>query len=160
LEFGCNGTVRLDLENDPQPDAAVFIDSGHGGQAVVSDDDFIEGAPELMADVSSGADWFDLGTKLNVYRRNGVREYVVWRVLNQEVDWFVLREGNYERLIPSADGLLKSEVFPGLWLNVPALLAGNMAAVLATVPKGLATAEHAAFVERLASSGTAKNAQD
>jgi hypothetical protein len=160
VEVGGNSSARLDLDNEPQPDALMFIDPARGGQARISLDDYIEGAPELVGEVSASSVSIDLGIKLNVYRRNGVREYVVWRVLNQEVDWFVLREGNYERLNPSADGLLKSEVFPGLWLDVPALVRGDMAAVLATVLKGLATAEHAAFVERLAASGTAKNAQD
>jgi len=64
-----------------------------------------------------------------------VREYLVWRVLEQAVDWFVLRAGQYERLVPDAQGVLRSEVFPGLWL--------------ATVHHGLASPEHAAFVARL-----------
>ena len=92
---------------------------------------------------------YDLHTKLHVYRRNGVREYVVWRVLDREVDWFVWRQGEYQRLAPDADGLLKSEVFPGLWLDANALVRGDLSAVLAAVQRGGETSEHTAFVQRL-----------
>ncbi|MGQ4810223.1 hypothetical protein NKDENANG_03672 [Candidatus Entotheonellaceae bacterium PAL068K] len=69
-----------------------------------------------MVEVASSSASYDLHAKLQVYRRGGVREYVVWQVLDQEVDWFVLREGQYERLQPDIDGCLRSEVFAGLWL--------------------------------------------
>jgi hypothetical protein len=90
-----------------------------------------------------------LHAKLHVYRRNGVREYVVWRVLEQAIDWFVLRAGRYERLPVDANGLLRSEVFPGLWLDAAALVRGELATVLAIVQQGLGSPEHTAFVERL-----------
>src|SRR5262245_42047125 len=80
-DFGDNGSVRLDLDNEPQPDAYLLIRSERGGQARISEDDFVEGAPELVAEVASSSVSYDLGKKLHVYRRNGVREYVVWRVL-------------------------------------------------------------------------------
>jgi hypothetical protein len=84
-----------------------------------------------------------------VSRRNGVREYVVWRVLDRAVDWFVLRDGQYERLRPSGAGLLCSETCPGLWLDVAALLRGDVAGVLAAVQRGFISLEHNAFVPRL-----------
>ena len=149
VEFGDNGSIRLDLDNEPQPDAYLMIDSRHGGRARISDDDYIEGAPELIAEISASSVSFDLGRKLHVYRRNGVREYLVWRVQDQAIDWFVLREGQYERMTPGADGLLRSEVFPGLWLDASALLRGDLATVLARAQDGLASAEHAAFAARL-----------
>jgi hypothetical protein len=79
----------------------------------------------------------------------GVREYVAWRVLNREIDWFVLRAGQYERLPLDANGLLRSEVFAGLWLDPTALLQGHLARVLAVVQHGLASPKHATFVARL-----------
>jgi hypothetical protein len=79
-----------------------------------------------------------------------VREYIVWRVLDRRIDWFVLRDGRYVPLAADAEGIFRSEVFPGLWLDAPALLRGDLAAVLACVQRGTATPEHAAFVERLA----------
>ncbi|MBI3330470.1 MAG: Uma2 family endonuclease [Nitrospinae bacterium] len=144
-----NSTVRLDLDNEPQPDALLLIDPSCGGQTRVSPDDYIEGAPELVAEVASSSVSYDLHAKLHVYRRNGVREYIVWRVLDEAIDWFVLRAGQYERLPVDPNGLLRSEVFPGLWLDPEALVRGDLATVLAIVQQGLASPEHATFVTRL-----------
>ena len=144
-----NSTVRLDMDNEPQPDLLLLIDPACGGQTRISDDDYVEDAPELVVEVASSSASYDLSVKANVYRRNGVREYVVVRVLDREVDWFVLRQGQYERLLPDASGIFKSEVFSGLWLDPEALLRGDLATVLESLQKGLATPEHAALVKRL-----------
>jgi Uma2 family endonuclease len=149
VEASDNVTVRLDLDNEPQPDALLFIDPTCGGQARIDADGYIEDAPELVAEVASSSASYDLHAKLRVYRRNGVREYIVWRVLEREIDWFVLRAGQYERLSLGAEGLYCSEVFPGLWLDPAALLRGDLATVLAVVQRGLASPEHAAFAVRL-----------
>jgi Uma2 family endonuclease len=149
VEVGDNSSVRLDLDNEPQPDALLFIDPSCGGQVRISDDGIIEGAPELVAEVASSSVSYDLHVKLHVYRRNGVREYIVWRVLEQAVDWFVLRNEQYQRMPLDAQGLVHSEVFPGLWLEPAALLRGDLATVLTVVQQGLASAEHQAFVARL-----------
>jgi Uma2 family endonuclease len=149
VEASDNVTVRLDLDNEPQPDVLLFIDPACGGQALIDADGYIAGAPELVAEVASSSASYDLYAKLRVYRRNGVREYIVWRVLDKEIDWFVLRAGQYERLPLDAEGLYRSEVFPGLWLDPAALLRGDLATVLAIVQRGLTSPEHAAFVARL-----------
>lgn len=146
---GDNSTVLLDLDNSPQPDGLLFIEPGHGGRAIMSDDDYIDGAPDLVAEVAASSVSYDLHDKLNAYRRNGVREYVVHRVLDQTVDWFVLREGRFERLEPAEDGLLRSTIFPGLWLDPAALVRGDAATVLAVVQRGVASPEHAEFVAKL-----------
>ncbi|MGO9601536.1 MAG: Uma2 family endonuclease [Isosphaeraceae bacterium] len=145
-----NATVRLDLDNEPQPDAFLIIDPARGGQARISPDDYLEGAPELVAEVASSSASYDLHIKLHVYRRSGVREYLVWRVLDRQIDWFVLREGEYEALAPGSDGILKSTVFPGLWLDPSALLRGDLASVLAILDQGVHSPEHAEFLDRLA----------
>jgi hypothetical protein len=80
-------------------------------------DHYIDGSPEWVGEVSTSSVSFDLHTKFHVYRRNGVREYVVWRVRDQEVDWFVLQGSEFQRLAPDADGILRSRIFPGLWLR-------------------------------------------
>jgi Uma2 family endonuclease len=85
--------------------------------------------------------------KKNAYRRNGVQEYTVWQVLDQKLDWFVLREGEYCLQMVDDRGILRSEVFPGLWLAVSSLLAGDMATVLAVVQEGLQSPDHAALVQ-------------
>ncbi len=139
-----NATMRLDLDNEPQPDVMLRI--VHGGQSRVDVDGFIEGAPELVAEVASSSVAYDLHQKLDVYRRHGVREYIVWRTQDNAIDWFILREGRYERLPLNAQGLYKSETFPGLWLDPTALLSDDLATVLKVLGEGTSSQEHAQFV--------------
>ncbi len=87
---------------------------------------------------------------MNAYCRNGVREYLVWRVQDGEIDWFILREGRFDRLLPHADGITRGAVFPGLWLDTAAMLTGAQARVQAVLLDGLAHPTHTAFVARLA----------
>ena len=98
-----NTTVRLDLDNEPQPDQILFLEPSHGGQVEIDGDGYITGAPELVVEVSGSTVSIDLGKKLDVYRRNGVKEYVVWRVFDEAIDWFCLRNGNFELLVPLGD---------------------------------------------------------
>jgi Uma2 family endonuclease len=142
-----NTTVRLDFDNEVQPDVLLRLE--RGGRSEIGPDGYVEGAPELVVEVAASSASYDLHDKLRAYRRNGVQEYVVWRMLDGALDWLILREGSYEQLSPDQAGVVRSEVFPGLWLAVPALLAGDLAAVLATLQEGLASPEHAAFVARL-----------
>ena len=144
-----NATVRLDLDNETQPDVLLRIEPQAGGQSRVSDDDYLEGAPELVVEIAASSATYDLHDKLRVYRRNGVREYVVWRVHDWQVDWFVLADDEYRRLELDAGGILHSTVFPGLRLDGDALLAGDVAAALAELRRGLDTDEHAEFAKRL-----------
>jgi len=149
VDGGDNASLRLDLDNEPQPDGFLMVLPSHGGQARVDEDDYIAGAPELVAEVASSSVSYDLHAKLHVYRRSGVREYLVWQVREQAIDWLALREGQYEPLAPGADGILRSEVFPGLWLDPTALLRGDIATVLRVLDAGLASPEHPEFVARL-----------
>lgn len=150
VKLGDNATVRLDADNEVQPDALLRLERACGGASWISEDDYLEGSPELIVEIAASSASYDLHDKKNIYRRNGVQEYVVWRVDDEAVDWFRLREGVYHRLEYPEDGLLRSRVFPGLHLNVEALLAGDTSGVLATLEKGLETEEHTAFVEQLA----------
>lgn len=149
VRLGDNATVRLDADTEPQPDALLRIEPEVGGHSRISADDYIEGAPELVAEISASTASYDLHEKMDAYRRAGVKEYLVWRVDDGQFDWFVLRDGAYMRLAPDASGEMTSQTFPGLRLAVPALLAGDMAQVVEELQKGLDTAEHAAFVARL-----------
>jgi Uma2 family endonuclease len=149
VDCASDSSARLDLDNMPQPDAMLLILPECGGQCQISEDDYIENAPELVAEVSSSTVSFDLHTKKNVYGRCGVREYIVWRVLDRQIDWFVLSSGEFVRVEPDSSGILKSKVFPGLWLDPAAIIAGSLKKVTAALKQGLATSEHAAFVQRL-----------
>jgi Uma2 family endonuclease len=143
------GTVRLDLDNEVQPDVHLRVASECGGQARVGKSSYVEGAPELIAEVTFSGASYDLHDKLNVYRRSGVREYVAWRLEDGLIDWFISRDGHFVRLSPCSKGVIRSEFFPGLWLDPLALVRGNLGAVQETVKKGLTSPEHAAFVAKL-----------
>jgi Uma2 family endonuclease len=149
VEAGRDGTVRIDFQNEFQPDAALILDPACGGQVRCSQDDYVDGAPELVAEVAASTVSIDLHTKSRVYQRNGVREYLVWRIQDQAFDWFVLRQGKYDRLPPNQAGHYQSDVFPGLWLDPAALVRFDLAAVLQVLQQGLTTPEHAAFVAKL-----------
>jgi Uma2 family endonuclease len=149
VELGDNPTIRLDFDNEPQPDVVLLIEEKAGGQARLSDDDYVEGAPEFVAEIAASSASIDLHDKKRVYRRNGVQEYLVWRVLEQKLDWFSLQEGEYVSLVADENGIIKSLTFPGLWLSVADLLAGNMQSVLAVLQKGLQSDEHGEFLQRL-----------
>jgi Uma2 family endonuclease len=146
---GDNATLRLDLDNEPQPDIYLRIETACGGQSrmVVG---FVEGAPELVVEVAASSASYDLHDKLNAYRRNGVREYVVWRVWDQQIDWFELQRGSFEPLAPDEQGIFRSRVMPGLWLDGPSVVAGDLPRVLDVLNRGIASDEHAAFVAKLA----------
>ncbi len=84
VEVADNTTVRLDLDNEPQPDALLRLDEGVGGRSRISEDDYLEGAPELIVEIAASTASYDLHDKFRAYRRNGVREYLVWVVLEEE----------------------------------------------------------------------------
>jgi Uma2 family endonuclease len=141
-----NSTVRLDLDNEPQPDLALIQLPPREAQARISKDDYIEGAPELVVEVVASSRSYDLHQKKDAYRRNGVQEYLAWIISERRLVWWELREGRYEEIAPDAQGLIKSRVFPGLWLDAKALLSGDMRAVLVALRHGLDSPEQAAFI--------------
>ncbi len=146
IVLGIEPTVRLDPDNEPQPDAVLFIP---GPQASISNDDYIDGAPELIGEVAASGAAIDLHDKKRAYRRNHVQEYLIWRTLEGQFDWFFWRADEYILQQPDQEGILRSKIFPGLWLAVSALLAGDLAAVLSVLQQGLNSSEHQAFVQQL-----------
>lgn len=109
------------------------------------------GAPELAGEIS-----YDLHTKKDAFRKLGVLEYVVWRVEDKALDWFRLRGARYKSLRADAEGVFRSEIFPGLWIDAASLLAGRLQSVPRVLQAGLASAEHQQFVEELAKRREAK----
>lgn len=148
VRLGDNPTVRLDIDNEPQPDAVLLIDASCGGQSRLSYDGYIEGAPELVVEIAASTASIDLRDKKRVYRRNGVKEYLVWQVMEERFDWFRMQDGEYISVAPDAEGIIRSQVFPGLWLAVKALLAGDMVQVIATLQTGLSCSEHQQFLQQ------------
>lgn len=129
VRLGDNATVLLDDNNELQPDACLLREEPGGPR--LTTDGFIERAPQLVVEVPARSVSYDLHDKKEAYRRNGVREYIVWRVLDGLIDWYRLSGGEYEWVEPDDDGVVDSEVFPDLCLDVPRMLAGDLAAVLA-----------------------------
>src|SRR5947209_16988288 len=145
-----NATLRLRLgTNEPQPDAFLRIRPEYGGQSQTSPDGYVVGAPEWIGEVSASTASYDLHAKLLAYQRNGVQEYVVWCVNERLIRWFVLRDGTF-RPTRSRGGVFKSRIFPGLWLDPVAILAGDLAAAIKTLQLGIASDAHRRFVARLA----------
>lgn len=148
LDGGGNATIGLDDLNDPQPDGYCFLPSGVGGRAIITPDGYIKGPPELLIEISASTASLDLNLKFEAYQRNGVREYLVWRVLEKAIDWFVLEGGQYARLTVE-ENVYKSRIFPGLWLNAEALLRRDAKALYATLDLGMATAEYQSFADKV-----------
>lgn len=146
IVLGDSPTVRLDPDNEPQPDAVLFVP---GRQATIGADDYIEGAPELVVEIAASSAAIDLHDKKRAYCRNYVQEYLVWRTLESQFDWFILKGDGYVPLVANDQGFICSQVFPDLWLDVSALLAGDMTTVLASLQNGLNSLEHQEFKQRL-----------
>ncbi len=129
LQMMPEATIRLEGDNDLQPD--VLLRRRDKGSSLISQDWHVHGPPELAVEVAASSASYDLFVKKDAYRRAGVREYLVWQVYNRRVDWWELKSGQYVPIEPGEDGVLESRVFPGLRLNVNALLDGDLAVVLA-----------------------------
>jgi Uma2 family endonuclease len=141
-------TLRIDQDNEPQPDLLLRLE-GARGRSRLDAEGYLVGPPELVVEIAASSVSYDLHQKRHVYRRVGVHEYLVLRVEDAAVDWFGLRGGAYVPLTPGADGVLRSSVFPGLWLDGAALLRGDKAGLRAGLARGLASPEHAAFAASL-----------
>lgn len=151
VKASANSTTRLGVNDIFQPDASLRIIPECGGKARVDARGYLQGPPELVVEIAASTASLDAGEKLNGYRRAGVVECIVWRTEDGELDWWILEGGDYRGLAPEPDGVLRSKQFPGLRLDVRALLAGNDAQVVAALQQGLASPEHANLVAALKS---------
>src|SRR3990172_607884 len=145
-EQGSNATWLM-LEDAPQPDMFARILEAHGGQS--RKEFYFHGAPELVVEICHSSSAYDVNQKMDLYRQAGVQEYVVWLLREREIRWHRLVGGRYEVVPPDADGLVRSRIFPGLWLDARALLDGRFKDALSALERGLAAPEHAAFVAEL-----------
>lgn len=148
-EFMPNLTTVLGGDSEVQPDGVLVIANG---QTRVREDDYLLGPPELVAEVASSTASYDLHSKKRDYERYGVTEYLVIVARQRRVVWFVRENGSFVEMSPDAGGLLKSRVFPGLWLDAEAFLSNDYAKVLATLQDGVTSEAHAAFLRKLSDS--------
>lgn len=149
VKLADNATIILDADNEVQPDVLLRLETNKGGQSRINQKDYVTGAPELVVEIAASSASIDLHEKKHVYRRNGVQEYIVWQIYDGRITWFALHEGEYKELTADKQGIIRSRVFPGLWLAVAAMLGGDLTAVLATVQQGIQTSEHTKFADKL-----------
>jgi Uma2 family endonuclease len=152
LDFGVGASVRFDGKNEYQPDGVLRIIEGKPAGSRIGSDGLIDGAPEFVAEIAVSRAGYDLHEKKAVYQRSLVRGYFVWQVMDCQIHWFALDQGEFVELKPRQDGVICSRAFPGLWLNVEAMLAGKEEKVSRTLDKGIKSPEHRAFLKRLAKS--------
>jgi hypothetical protein len=147
VEVADNMTAILGEEGEPQPDLMLRLLTECGGQSKYNEEDYLVGAPELIAEVAHSSRSIDMNRKRQDYLAAGVQEYLVLCLEEQELHWFHFP--SRRKLKPDRNGLWKPRVFPGLWIDGPALLARDTARLMVAVQQGLATPEHAAFVRQL-----------
>ena len=147
-QSGSNATWLM-LGSAPQPDTFLRIRPSQGGQSG-NEKRYATGAPELAIEVCLTSTEVDFGPKLTLYQRAGVREYITIELFGQRIVWRMLDNGVYAAQQASVDGILRSQVFSGLWLDVAAFWADDGAQMLAVLNTGLASEDHQRFVERLA----------
>lgn len=143
-----NVTIILGAETEPQPDLCLRIEAEHGGRSSVGANEYLVGPPELIIEVAHSSESIDLHAKHADYKIAGVWEYLVLLVREGRLRAFDLPAGR-ERPV-GREGIYKSKVFPGLWIDVASVLAGDKAKALDVLRHGLATPAHGAFVRKLA----------
>jgi hypothetical protein len=148
-DFADNTTNILDDASEPQPDAILIVGPEYGGQTGLDEEGYVIGPAELVAEVAYSSANIDLHAKRLDYESAGVREYVVVLVEPRRVVWFGRRGTRFVERKAEEDGIFRSAVFPGLWLDPVALFAPTTRRLNAVLRQGLATPEHAAFVTKL-----------
>jgi Uma2 family endonuclease len=151
LAAAVNASVRLDGINEYQPDVILWIESGTMARTRIGSKGLLEGRPELVVEIALSSRAYDLHEKKAVYQRNQIPEYLVWEVMDGRLHWFALKEGEYSLIKPRPNGISRSRIFPGLWLDLSALGVGDEKKVFRALNKGLKSLEYQAFVKKLKS---------
>jgi Putative restriction endonuclease len=149
LNLSNHVTWKFDKDNEFQPDCILRIEEDCGGKSWINDADYLEGSPELTVEIAAITASYDLHDKLEMYEQKSVQEYIVWRVLDKQIDWFSLENGKYQRLSANNRGIIESKVFTGLRLNVNALLNDDLTQVLQDLQSGITSKSHKEFVKNL-----------
>jgi Uma2 family endonuclease len=128
-----NATVRMNADNDPQPDLCLLRVNG---QTRFDDEGYILGAPELIVEVAGSSASYDFREKRDVYEAAGVGEYLVFETIEGRIEWWRADNGRFVD-ISQVDGIYKSVLFPGLWLDAEALRAANALKLIQTLEQGM-----------------------
>ncbi len=156
VEAVSNTTTQLDIDNVPQPDTLLRLTEECGGQSRVDEKDYLEGAPELVVEIAASSASIDTREKLRAYRRNAVQEYLIWLVDEKIIRCLRLEAGDYVPVKLDTSGIFRSQVFPGLWLNIDSALRLDTGAVLRTLQAGLRSRPHQQFVAKLRGAKSAR----
>ena len=143
-----NTTVLLGEHAEPQPDLFLRILPEYGGQTRTTPDQYVEGAPELVAEIAHSSRAIDLHAKADDYARYGVLEYLVLSIGDRRLRWFDLAAD--QELAAEPDGIVRIRCFPGLWIYSEALFSSDFHALMGALQQGMSAPEHAAFVAKLA----------
>ncbi len=157
VELLDNATTILGGESEPQPDLELRILPAYGGQSRDTEDGYVGGPPELIAEIAHSTRAIDLGGKRADYAAAGVLEYLVLCVEERELRWFCFATGTAVRA--NRRGVYRSRAFPGLWIDGAALLARDSRRVIEVAQQGLASPDHARFVKRLQTEWRRRNRQ-
>ena len=152
LRLADNQSVIIDDENEIQPDLCVRIDAPNGGRVERTEEGLYVGAPEFIVEVAASSSSYDLHSKLNIYQRNGVREYLVLLAYERDLRFFRLADGENVMVEPDDSGVLRSQVLPGFWFRSDWFWEGRVAELIQLVEEGIASPEHQEFVESLEAS--------
>ncbi|HET6387456.1 MAG TPA: Uma2 family endonuclease [Armatimonadota bacterium] len=147
VRISADTTTILGPRSEPQPDLQLRILQEYGGSSGRTEDGYAAGPPELLAEIAVSTASIDLNQKKRDYEQAGVQEYIV--VLPSEVRWFQRVEGQYQPLLPGEDGIFRSIIFPGLWLDPAALLAGDMKRLRQVARQGIRSPEHRAWTREI-----------
>lgn len=150
LDLLDNITYIANETYEPQPDTVLRIEEEYGGKSWVNEDDYLEGSPELIVEIASSSASYDLHDKLEIYQEKQVQEYIVWRVLDEQIDWFSLENGKYQKLNADENGIIESKLFKGLRINISALLEDDLKKVLRDLQSGLQSEVYKKFAKQLA----------
>ncbi|MFT3878951.1 MAG: Uma2 family endonuclease [Gemmatales bacterium] len=142
---GGSATLKIDTENEFEPDGMLFYDQG---QLVIADDGYLEGVPELVVEVSASTISVDSKEKFRVYEKQGVKEYLLWNTQADTITWFARNKNKFVAMKPNRAGIIQSKTFPGLWLDVAAMLEGDLTQVMKTLNEGLTSGPHVKYVKR------------
>ncbi|MCB0117087.1 MAG: Uma2 family endonuclease [Caldilineaceae bacterium] len=147
VQMGDNQSVRLDNDNEVQPDICLWQDNSVGKQISVTQKGLLLGSPDLVIEVAASSAAYDLHQKLRVYQRSGVREYLVFVAYEQEARWFHLVDGEFQPITADDEGVLRSRLFPGLWIHPDHVWQNDFAAMQTLLQAGLDSPEHVEFVK-------------
>jgi hypothetical protein len=150
VEGADGATVKLDPKGEPQPDHFLFISPELGGQSDVDSEGYFTVASELIVEVARSTRHYDLNQKKVDYERAGVCEYVVVELDPNRLPWFIRTGKHFKKLPPGRDGIYRSKVFPGLWLDPESIFSRDRVRRDEVLERGVRAPEHAKFAARLA----------